>query len=146
MSTQTTAPQTVDPAFIVKVTVDALIGVFETMQGITLKPNGPISKFDSQDLEYGSCISLIRPNGGWNLGLLGTNESCKSLARALLGMEPEEDLGKEELADALGEIVNMVAGVVKRKLPAGESQELHLGLPLFIAGTDCFRYVAKGKL
>ncbi len=129
---------------VVKLSVDGLIEVCQSMLGISLKPVGPITSFEPTGLEHGSCISLTRPGKSWNLALFGTTTSCKNLARALLSMSPEENIGNEELADALGEILNMVAGITKRKGPPGEGQSVQIGLPLFMSGTDCFRYVSKG--
>jgi len=137
----------VAPTTVVRITVDALVEVGRTMQGIALAPVGAATPFDADEnpkLDCGSTISLTRPGWTWNLALFGTTESCKVLARALMCMEPSEEIGNAELADALGEILNMMAGVAKRKLPAEDGKCLLLGLPLFLSGTDCFRYLAKG--
>jgi hypothetical protein len=137
----------VSPAGLMALTVDALVEVCQTMQEIALEPRGECIGFDAQassDLECGSTISLMRPGKSWNLALFGRRSACQTLARALLAMEPEEEIANEELADALGEILNMMAGVAKRKMAPEEAKQVQLGLPLFIAGTECFRYLAKG--
>ncbi len=137
----------VSPAGLMALTVDALVEVCQTMQEITLEARGECASFDastSNDLECGSTISLMRPGKSWNLALFGRLTSCQTLARALLAMEPSEAIGNEELADALGEILNMMAGVAKRKMAPEEAKQVQLGLPLFITGTECFRYLAKG--
>lgn len=141
------ADNAISPTMLMRLTVDALIDVSRTMQGIALEANGAAVPFDADqnpDMDCGSCISLSRPGRSWSFALFGSNESCKVLARALLAMEPSEEIGNAELADALGEILNMMAGVAKRKLPAEEAKCLQLGLPLFLSRTDCFRYLAKG--
>jgi len=143
----TSAEPAAGPLALMRITVDALIEVCKTMQGITLEAKGDIVPFDastSGDLEYGSCISLVGPGKSWNLALFGSAASCRIMGRALLGMDADEEIGNEELADALGEILNMMAGVAKRKMPGADSQSLQLGLPMFLAGTECFRYLAKG--
>jgi hypothetical protein len=135
------------PSVLMEMTVGALIEVGKTMQDIVLQPQGAVTTFESAEtagMECGSCISLSRPGKSWNLALFGTGESCRILGRALLAMDPTEELGPAELADALGEILNMMAGVAKRKMPSDEAKSLQLGLPLFLSGTDCFRYLAKG--
>ena len=129
---------------VMKLSVNGLKEVCQSMLGICLEPLGPVTPFVPTGLESGSCISLTRPGKSWNLALFGTTASCKSLARALLSMAPEENIGNEELADALGEILNMIAGITKRKAPPEEAQAIQLGLPLFMTGTDCFRYLSKG--
>jgi CheY-specific phosphatase CheX len=60
---------------------------------------------------------------------------CRALAAVLLGMEPEEaeDLGEGDVGDAMGEMINVVAGGVKKRL-AERDGGLKLGLPLFLLG------------
>jgi len=132
------------PSQLMGATVEALIEVGKTMLDLHFEPMGEISGFEDGHLDYGSCISMTRPGGSFNLALFGKDQTCKTLGRALLGMDPGEDISKEELADGLGEILNMVAGVIKRKMTAEEAKGVALGLPLFLSGTDCFKYLAKG--
>ena len=147
-SESTAEDATPSPVTAMRITIDALVEVSRSMQDIELAPIGSPVPFEAKESgsawECGSCISLSRPGVSWNLALFGSTESCKQMARALLTMGPAEELGFDEVADALGEILNMVAGVTKRKLPVEESKSLLLGLPLFLSGTDCFRYLAKG--
>ncbi len=136
-----------NPTGLIQITVDGLIEVCRTMQGLELKSEGAPVLFSDADagrLEVGSFISLVRPGKAWNLALFGTAASCQVLGRGLLGMGPTDPIGNDELADALGEILNMMAGVTKRKLPAADASQVQLGLPMFLSGTDCFRYLAKG--
>jgi CheY-specific phosphatase CheX len=47
--------------------------------------------------------------------------------------EPTAALRDAEVADAIGEIVNMLGGGVKRRM-SGHGAELVLGLPIFVHG------------
>jgi hypothetical protein len=68
------------------------------------------------------------------VGFLSDPAGCQALAKALLGMAPEdEDLSPSDLSDAISELANVVAGGIKRRVPGGV--ELKLGLPLFVMGS-----------
>ncbi len=80
----------------------------------------------------GSLLSLTNTQDSIQVGILSTPEGCRNLAKSMLGMGPEEDLTDGDMADAVSEAINIVAGGVKRRL-SGDSP-LQLGLPLFING------------
>jgi hypothetical protein len=131
-----------EPRQLMRAAVEAMIEVCEVMQGVRLTPVGPVTPAVSGGIESGSCISLTRPERSWNLAVFGTGPAVRSLAGAFFGKAPGEDVTAEEVADALGEILNMVAGVVKRKVAGARA--IQIGLPLFLSGTDSFRYLASG--
>lgn len=81
----------------------------------------------------GVYIPLLTDRYALHLGLLGQHESCRRLAQALLGMGADETIGDDaELFDAIGEIVNMMAGEVKARV--SETTKLSLGMPLALSG------------
>lgn len=83
----------------------------------------------------GSFISLIGPGVSIQLGITATNETCMLLAKALLGMESdEEDLPPLYVADAVGEIANIVIGIMKTLMEERVPQ-MQIGLPMFIEGS-----------
>ncbi len=82
----------------------------------------------------GAHIPLVGGERPYELQLVGALETCQALARSILMMGPTDAIKPAEVADAVGEIVNMLAGGVKRRLGAGGS-ELELGLPVFVNGT-----------
>ncbi len=82
----------------------------------------------------GSYISLVGDTGSLQLGLVTDKKNCQSLAKAMLGMGSDEaDLPDGDVVDAMGEIVNIVAGGVKRQM-SGTMPSIQLGLPLFFTG------------
>jgi hypothetical protein len=123
--------------------VNALVEVCDTFQGVSLKPIGAPTELRTDGVEMGSCITLTQGDGSWILAIVGDKHSCKAMTKALFGMEPEEEPAKDEYADAMGEIANMTAGVLKRRIPSIEGQRLNQGLPLFLCGTDTLVYVGK---
>lgn len=79
----------------------------------------------------GAAVGIIA-DSPMQVGVFGTEAACQAMGRALLGMTPEEaDLPETDLADALGEVVNIVAGSMKTRLKLGTAK---LGLPLFVKG------------
>ncbi len=108
------------------------------------KKNGERAGFEQDSVAMGSCVSLTAPEGSVSLAVVADAESCRTMTRALFAMEDGEEPGKEEQADALGEIANMTTGLLKRKWHELDGREMQLGIPLFLSGTDCFEYVRKG--
>jgi chemotaxis protein CheX len=53
-----------------------------------------------------------------------------AIARAMLALGPDDEVSDEDVADALGEVVNVVGGQVKSLCPGDN----HLGLPLVSHG------------
>lgn len=80
-----------------------------------------------------SVTGVVQIAGGWEgtVLLVCTGELARKAAAAMLAMEPGE-LGAEELRDALGEMVNMVAGNIKALVPGAT----HLSLPTVVEGRD----------
>lgn len=82
----------------------------------------------------GSFIGLMGSSISVQLGITGSNETCQLLAKALFGMESDdEELPKADVADAVGEIVNIMIGVMKGLMSEKESN-LQIGLPIFFEG------------
>jgi hypothetical protein len=81
----------------------------------------------------GAYIPLLAEDQTLQLALLASPAGCADLARLLLGMESEEDVSDTDMADAVGELVNIVAGGVKQRLQDATGG-LRLGLPVFIHG------------
>jgi Chemotaxis phosphatase CheX len=81
----------------------------------------------------GAHIPLIGGGQAFDLALVASADGCQALSRAILGTAAGPTLRDAEIADAVGEIVNMLAGSVKRRM-AGLGAELVLGLPIFLHG------------
>ncbi|MDP6839465.1 MAG: chemotaxis protein CheX, partial [Planctomycetota bacterium] len=82
----------------------------------------------------GAYVPLMAGDESMQVGLLTSEAGCEALTRALLAMEPDEAApGLEDVVDAVGEIVNIVAGVMQRQL-AEEGLFGEIGLPIFVEG------------
>lgn len=83
---------------------------------------------------FGAWLPIKAGDEPLHIGVLSSQDGCTQMTRSLLFMEPdEEDPSHEDMADAVGEIVNIIAGIMQRDL-AGEVPEIELGLPIFVAG------------
>ena len=81
----------------------------------------------------GAYVGLVGDNAALQLGVIADPATCAELARALLCMEPEDELSDEDMADAMNEVANIVGGGVKRRM-VDVDPSLKLGLPVFING------------
>lgn len=81
----------------------------------------------------GAYLALVGQEDSIQIGIASSPEGCAALAKALLGMTSDDDLPDSDMADALCEIVNILAGVVKRNVVA-RAASMTLGLPLFVKG------------
>lgn len=79
-------------------------------------------------------VALIGDTTSVQVGIASNMEGCQALSRALLGMEPDEpDLESSEVADALSEIANILAGQVKIVMAEFDGN-LKIGIPIFLSG------------
>jgi len=127
---------------VLKCAEQAISETCEMQLGLSLVA-GSTGEPNSDCSTYGSSIALTEPGGGYNLMLVGDQESCKVLTRKLFFLEEGTPVDGEEMADALGELVNIAAGTVKSRC-GGEDRDLQLGLPLFITGSGCLEFLAEG--
>jgi CheY-specific phosphatase CheX len=81
---------------------------------------------------FGAFVALSGGDDKVQVGVMLDQAGGEALARALLGMPEDEAFASEgDLADAFGEIVNMVAGGVKTRMNE-QVPGIQLGLPLCV--------------
>ena len=88
---------------------------------------------DRANAMIGAHIPLIGGGRAFDLALVASPEGCQALSRAILCMTDGAALSDAQVADAIGEIVNMLGGTVKRRI-SGHGADLELGLPIFLHG------------
>jgi hypothetical protein len=81
----------------------------------------------------GAWVPIIGDAFSLQLGLVSTDDGCQAIARKLLNLKPLAPLTEEDMADAIRETVNILAGMSKKTIE-GDISKSTLGLPLFIAG------------
>lgn len=85
-------------------------------------------------MPFGSFVALTGETISVQIGLAAARPACLQLARAMLCMEPDEELDDEDLTDVLGEMVNVVAGGTKSRL-ADRVEPMRIGLPIVVHGS-----------
>ncbi len=110
--------------------LDALVNAFDMMLGCAVR-RGPLA-LSSKNLathDYSGVIGLSGQAVGTVVVSLSTAVARK--ATAVMLMTPEDEVTREEIVDAVGELANMVAGAAKAKL---EEYDLSVSLPSVITG------------
>lgn len=82
----------------------------------------------------GAYLPLVGPKLSVYVGWLAEEADRGKLARAFLGMAEGDELGDADVADAIGEMVNILGGGVKRRMLAHVAS-LAVGLPFYAGGT-----------
>ena len=127
-------------ALAMRVGSDALADICGTMFGIDIELVAELQPLDAEGTSCAGCVTLFHESGSWELGLYGDDATTTSLAREILSMGPEEAPDDAEILDALGEVVNMVAGATKAKLSETTRGEIHITAPMFFTGKDCQKH------
>lgn len=85
--------------------------------------------------QAGAFIPLVSELGGAQVGLIGAEPDRKRVSGAMLQLDVAEADGLTtiEVADAMGELVNVAAGGIKRRL-LERAYPTTLGLPVFLNG------------
>lgn len=60
-------------------------------------------------------------------------DCARDIARNMLGMDPDDEISEGDVADAIGEVTNMVMGAVKARL-GGSAGELNVSIPNVVKG------------
>ncbi|MEO0321541.1 MAG: chemotaxis protein CheX [Myxococcota bacterium] len=109
--------------------------VKEAMQDTTMMLGFDVDGVEEQPATpsglRGAHIALVGNHCAVQLGVLSTAEGSQRLAQAML--EAEEELPEEDVADAMGEIANILVGVMKGAM-IHLDEGLKLGLPVFVEG------------
>lgn len=100
-------------------------------------PTGCVRQGEVEKLSLqmsGAYVALLSVDVQMQIGIAAARRDCRRLAGALLMMETDDpELTDAVMADALGEIVNILAGALKQMMD-GRYQGLTLGLPTTIHG------------
>lgn len=78
-------------------------------------------------------IALAGQSSSQQLVLIASEASCTALAKRMLMFEDDEPIDRADVADAICEILNIYAGMLKTALH-DRITGLHLGLPAFVWG------------
>ena len=111
---------------------EALEELVESVLGWEIFSKGE-ARLEAPPKEPGAFITLISDQNAVQVGITASINGCGSIARALMCSEEDETLSTSDMIDALGELVNILAGSMKTKMSDKDSH-LQLGLPVFVDG------------
>ncbi len=131
------------PMQVLQEAVKAVVDTCAIQMDLPLEVDPNPSDPREADVKYGSSIALTSDTGGWNLAVMANQKSSEALTRNLFAMEADETPEMEDMADGIGEIANVAAGVMKASRAAA-GQKVQLGLPLFMEGRSCIEFFASG--
>jgi hypothetical protein len=98
--------------------------------GLGFQALGPSEDFVAGN---GAYLGLVAQDEPIQVGILVDAAGCQLLSKALLGMDAaDEDLPPSDVSDAMCEIINILAGGLKRRVSPGMS--VTMGLPIFVSG------------
>jgi chemotaxis protein CheY-P-specific phosphatase CheC len=119
--------------------LEALQAEFEVFAkgslGFTSVARGALCQEPPPGME-GAYLALLASEGpSCQVGVVSTSEGCRAFANGLLGTAaPDGPMSAADVADAVCEVVNMLAGGVQRRLRQKSDLTLGLGLPTFFHG------------
>jgi len=82
----------------------------------------------------GALVPLTSDRHSLQCGLFCSLDTCRSIVASMLGMDDGDELDDADVADALGEVANILGGGIKARMVASDSA-LTLGLPVVIKGS-----------
>lgn len=116
---------------------DALLAgakeIFETMIFMSLEEFSE----PGQEIEGDALLGTITFKGSIEgcLAICCSVPCAKTIAVNMLGMDPSEEISKEEICDAIGEVTNMVMDGVKSRIQ-GNISGLEVSIPSVISGRE----------
>ncbi len=114
--------------------IESVYELFSTMLGCDVhRGDVTLSKSSGHPQHLVALIGLSGPARG-TVALSLPVATSLALTGRLLGEEPPEV--NEEVADALAEMANMIAGSAKAKLSGDAERPINLGLPTVVTGSD----------
>jgi len=128
-------------ASLEEVMLDAAKEVFETMVFM------PLEKCASCEPETGdpAILATITFTGDLEgcFGISCDGRVAQAVAASMLCLEPGEPLGENEVADALGEIANMIMGGIKTRIQQ-ETAGIEISIPCIVRGHQLRSRLGEG--
>ncbi len=107
--------------------------VFETMMFMTVEECNELYEGIGGQALLGSITFEGKMEGC--LGLCCDTEAARLIAANMTGSDDPSDVPDEELADAMGEVVNMVMGAFKARI-VESGEDIHVSIPTVVSGAE----------
>ena len=112
--------------------------VLETAAGAKVGESQQLEQTGEETAELVGTLSFLGTLGGTLVVYCARTEAL-TIANGMLGVEGDE-LDTETICDAIGELVNQIAGTIKRCVTA-TGDELMLSPPIVVTGTPLSHHV-----
>lgn len=110
---------------------EALIESAEVLLGMDTKLASSTTMYPTTGSDrWGVLLPFFAQTYSLHLGLMSTSAGCKGLTDAMLG---PDDWSDEDIADAVGEIVNVMAGLMRGVL-IERDDTIDFGFPIVMQG------------
>ena len=116
--------------------------VFSTMIFLEIKESAEQQRNIEND---DTVLGLISFKGDLEgcLGIHCSLSAAKTIAKNMLAMEPDEEISKAEICDAIGEVANMVMGSIKTSLQETVAN-LDVSIPTVVKGRELDNNLSDG--
>ncbi len=121
--------------------LDAAKEVFNTMIFMSIEKSGHSTQDTNDDTILGSIT--FQGNMEGCLALTYNMPCAKSVAANMLAMEPDEQISNAEIADAIGEVTNMIMGSLKSRLQKSVG-EINVSIPTVVTGKQLENNLGDG--
>ena len=122
---------TVDQVCLNEALLNGATEVFETMIFMDIRESAERDSHPKGDTLLGS-ITFTGDMEGC-LGICCSMPCAKTVAKNMLGLTEADELGEAEIADAIGEVTNMVMGSVKSRIQEAVGV-LNVSIPTVVRG------------
>jgi len=107
--------------------------VFETMMFMTVEEANDLYEGIGGQALLGSITFEGELEGC--LGVCCEQETARMIAANMTGAEDPAEIGDDEVADAMGEVANMVMGAFKSHI-IESGDDIHVSIPTVVSGTE----------
>lgn len=120
--------------------LDSAREVFETMVFMALEPSD-----DTASLGETTLLGSITFKGNLEgcLGVCCDDRCARTVAANMLGMTSADELGENDVSDAMGEIANMVMGTVKARIQ-NDVGNIEVSIPSVVQGRELRNSLGEG--
>ncbi len=115
--------------------------IFETMIFMSMEECSD----DDRNIEGDALMGTITFKNSLEgcLGICCGVDSAKAIAANMLGLEPGDDIGQEDICDAIGEVANLVMGSVKARL-LEHVDDIQVSIPSVVKGHELINSLGDG--
>ena len=107
--------------------------VFETMMFMTVEECNELYEGIGGQALLGTITFEGKMEGC--LGMCCDREAARMIASNMTGSGDVAEIGDDEVADAMGEVVNMVMGAFKSRI-VNSGDDIHVSIPTVVRGTE----------